>query len=87
MAFRSPCAGVLYQTTEAPQPQGWLFGRPGLHQVDLEFCHPVIVFLRVDQHLLNSPGTFIFRGNDVGVAQISRIWIQADVFVLQAIFG
>ena len=60
-------------------------GGPGGLQVGLELRHPVVVPVRVHQHLLDPPDLPVRVRDHVGVAQVAPFGIQAEAAVVGAV--
>ena len=83
-SWRSRSAEVIPsgQAAQPHQAQHRLGGLARAGEVHFEFGHPVVVSLRVHQHLLDPPGALAFGGEHVGVAEVAGFRVQADVLVL-----
>src|SRR5678815_874437 len=73
------------QTAKAEQSKGGFTCDARRAKIDSELGDPVIGLCGVDQHLLNSPVTFVFGGRDVGVTQVTRFGIQSKARVLDVV--
>src|SRR6266404_5754755 len=67
------------QRFDASQPKGRLACGSGLGQVHFEFGHPIVLLLRIHQHLLDAPGTLVFSRDHVGVPHVTGIRVEAEM--------
>ena len=57
----------------------------GLGQIHHKFRHPIVVFFRVNEHLLHTPGFFVFADGYVRMPRIAGVRLQADALVFHMI--
>src|SRR4051812_1980551 len=72
----------LYQTADPQEPQRWVLHRARLRKVDVKLCDPIVMLIRVDQHLLHTPMAIVFGRNYISVTLVASIWVQANTCML-----
>src|SRR5207253_1414552 len=82
---RSSLRDCCCQSAKPPEAESRFTRRSGLGEIHVEFGHPVIVLVRIDEHLLHFPGAFFFGGNNIGMTKVPRVWIEADILMLDVV--
>jgi hypothetical protein len=82
---RSRTKSALADRRDPPQPQHGLVRLARGRQLHFELRHPVVVQRGVDQYLLHAPRAPVLGRLDVRVPDVTRLGIEADPFVVDAV--